>query len=160
MRQGVEDLAAGRAPRTLCALSVSIDPAWRGRGLSRRMIRHMRDLGRARGLDRLIAPVRPNWKERYPLAPIERYMRWEREDGLPLDPWLRAHVREGGRVVRACPRSMSAVGPPAGWEEWLGMALPESGAYTAPGLLNPLTVDRGRGQCVYIEPNVWVVHGG
>jgi GNAT superfamily N-acetyltransferase len=160
MRQGVRDLDAGRAPRTLCALSITIDPAHQGRGLSREMIRRMRGLGRARGLERLIAPVRPSWKSRYPLALMERYTRWTDDRDLPFDPWLRAHVREGGRIVRACPRSMSLVGSVADWESWLGMRLPESGAYTAPGLLNPLTVDRDRDQCVYIEPNVWVAHGG
>ena len=50
----------------------------------------------AHGLDALIAPVRPTWKERYPLTPIERYVLWRREDGLPYDPWLRTHERVGG----------------------------------------------------------------
>ena len=31
-----------------------------------------------------MAPVRPTWKERYPLVPIERYAAWRRPDGLQL----------------------------------------------------------------------------
>ena len=38
------------------------------------------------GLAHLIAPVRPNLKERYPTIAIGRYAAWTREDGTPFDP--------------------------------------------------------------------------
>src|SRR5258708_31304265 len=40
------------------------------------------------GLGLLIAPVRPSWKDRYPLIPIAEYAAWRRADGLPFDPWM------------------------------------------------------------------------
>jgi hypothetical protein len=46
----------------------------------------MAELARRQGLEALIAPVRPSWKERYPLVPIERYAGWRRADGLLFDP--------------------------------------------------------------------------
>jgi hypothetical protein len=49
----------------------------------------MSELACRKRLRRLIAPVRPSWKERYPLTPIERYITWRREDGQLLDPWMR-----------------------------------------------------------------------
>ena len=36
----------------------------------------MRTIAERRGLAHLVAPVRPSWKERYPLTPIERYVTW------------------------------------------------------------------------------------
>ena len=61
----------------------------------------MRANARLHGLRRLIACVRPTLKDRYPLVPIERYLEWRRDDGLPFDPWIRLHVRLGGRIARA-----------------------------------------------------------
>jgi hypothetical protein len=49
----------------------------------------MRTIAERQGLTHLVAPVRPSLKERYPLAPIERYVQWRREDGQLLDPWMR-----------------------------------------------------------------------
>ena len=45
-------------PTVLCALGITIAPECRGQGLSRRMIERMAEIGRAHGLDTLIAPVR------------------------------------------------------------------------------------------------------
>jgi hypothetical protein len=115
-------------------------------------------LARRAGLRRLIAPVRPSWKERYPLAPIERYVTWRREDGQLLDPWMRLHERLGARVATPLPRSMLITGTVADWEEWTGLPLPETGAYVFPAGLAPLAVDRDAGVCTYWEPNVWMVH--
>jgi hypothetical protein len=86
--------------------------------------------------------VRPNWKERYPLIPIERYASWVREDGLPFDPWMRVHARLGAEILRPEPESLRIVGAVAEWEEWTGMAFPESGEYVVPHGLAPLRVDR------------------
>ena len=81
-------------------------------------------------------------------------MAWQRSDGLPFDPWLRVHVRLGGKVVRCEPRAMEITAPVKEWEAWTGMAFPEDGAYVFPGGLAPLNVSGGLG--AYWEPNVWV----
>jgi hypothetical protein len=106
----------------------------------------------------LIAPVRPSWKERYPLTPIERYAAWTRDDGLPFDPWLRVHARLGARVLRPEPESLRITGAVAEWEEWVGIAFPESGEYVFPRGLALLSVDRERDLGAYWEPNVWMLH--
>jgi GNAT superfamily N-acetyltransferase len=145
-------------PTVLCALQIVIDPDFRGQGLSRRMIERMGEIGRANGLETLIAPVRPSLKHRYPLVPIERYIEWRRPDGAHLDPWLRTHERLGAEIVRVAPESMRVPGTVAEWEEWAEMALPESGSYVVPGALVPVEIDREKDEGLYVEPNVWMVH--
>jgi GNAT superfamily N-acetyltransferase len=145
-------------PNTLCALQIVIDTGYRGRGLSLQMIERMAELGRLHGLSSLIAPVRPSLKDRYPLAPIERYVEWRREDGTHLDPWLRTHERFGGEVVRIAPRSMVIPGTLEQWHEWTDLAFPETGSYVVPGALVPVEIDVERDHGLYVEPNVWMVH--
>jgi hypothetical protein len=69
-----------------------VDGGHGGQGLSRLLIEGMRELAGRAGFSSLIAPVRPTWKDRYSLVPMDRYARWTREDGLPFDPWLRVHA--------------------------------------------------------------------
>ena len=40
----------------------------------------MRGIAREHGLPDLIAPVRPNWKERYPLVAIDQYASWQTDE--------------------------------------------------------------------------------
>jgi hypothetical protein len=140
----------------LCAMVIQIPRGLQGRQLSSEALRVMADLGRRHGLSSLIAPVRPNWKDRYPLTPIERYAQWRREDGLLFDPWLRVHERAGATILRPEPESLRITGSVDEWEEWVGMRFPEDGSYTFPGGLAPLTVAGGVGS--YWEPNVWMQH--
>jgi GNAT superfamily N-acetyltransferase len=145
-------------PTVLCALQIVIDPESRGRGLSRRMIERMGEIGRDHGLGTLIAPVRPSLKHRYPLAPMERYLEWRRPDGTHLDPWLRTHERLGAEIAKVARQSMRVPGTIAEWEEWAEMEFPETSAYVVPGALVPVEIDRERDEGLYVEPNVWMVH--
>ena len=158
MIQGELDHAAGRTPRTLCALSVTVDRAHQGRRLSRTVLKTMHRLAQDAGLSRMVAPVRPTWKSRYPLTPMAEYAVWTGDQGLPFDPWMRVHARVGARVVKACNRSMAMAGRVGEWERWLDMRFPASGDYVGPGLLSTLHIDRERDEGVYIEPNVWMEH--
>ena len=118
----------------------------------------MAGFGRGDGLEHLIAPVRPSFKERYPLAPIERYVTWTADNGEPFDPWIRVHARRGGVIVKPAPRSMRITATVGEWERWTGMRLPDDGDYTFPGGLAPLTIDHRRDVGCYWEPNVWIEH--
>jgi hypothetical protein len=149
---------AGRPVNTLCALAAESPREGRARGLAVQLLGAMRAIGERAGFEHLVAPVRPSWKERYPLAPIERYVRWRREDGQLLDPWMRVHERLGARVATPLPRSMRISGTVAEWEEWTGLAFPESGEYVFPEGLAPVHIDTGRDLGDYWEPNIWMVH--
>lgn len=155
---GFDLQASGGEPNTLCALAAEIPPRHRERGLARVILEHMGALACSVGLTALIAPVRPNWKDRYPLTPIERYACWVRHDGEPFDPWIRSHVRLGATIGPAIPRSLRITGSVADWEAWTDMAFPESGTYLFPAGLAPLTIDRDADVGSYWEPSVWLVH--
>src|SRR6185437_13815771 len=158
LERAVEGHAAGTAPNTICAMASEVVAGHRGEGLGGAVLRALRACGAARGLTRMIAPARPTLKHRYPLTPIERYARWADADGVPFDPWLRTHHRCGARVLAPVAEAMRIAGTVAEWEEWTGMALPESGSYVVPDALAPLSVDRERDEAVYVEPGVWMLH--
>ncbi len=122
------------------------------------IIRAMRQLAREAGLQRMIAPVRPNLKHRYPLIPMQNYITWTTADALPFDPWMRVHARLGAHIVNPCNRSMTLGGRVAEWESWTGVAIPGSGEFVLPELLAPLHVDHAADRCTYVEPNVWMEH--
>ncbi len=149
---------SGGEPNALCALAAEILPAEQGRGLAASMLRAMSGLAREAGLRHLIAPVRPNRKERYPTIPIGRYARWARDDGTPFDPWIRVHTRLGARLGPPIPHSMRITGTVAEWESWTQMLFPETGEYVFPAGLAPVHIDRERDAGEYWEPNVWLVH--
>lgn len=151
------DERGGRA-NALCAMAIEIPPPHQGRGLSRTMVEAMIGIAAAHGLGDLIAPVRPSWKERYPLTSIERYAYWTRADGLPFDPWMRVHARLGAEILRPEPRSLRITGTVSEWEEWTGLPLPESGEYVFPHGLATLRIDREADLGSYWEPNVWMRH--
>lgn len=156
--EGFEAGMESSEPATaLMAVAISVAPSQQGRQLSSRMIQTFTDNARAAGLaNGVIAPVRPTWKERYPLIPIERYAEWRRVDGSHFDPWLRIHELVGGEIVALAPESMAIRGTADEWEEWTGMAFPEDGAYVFPGGLAPVVFVDGVG--THVEPNVWVHH--
>jgi hypothetical protein len=108
----------------------------------------------------LCAPVRPSWKQRYPLTPIEDYIRWRRADGQLLDPWLRTHERLGARVATPLPRSLRITGTVADWESWTDLAYPQSGDYVFPEGLATVHIDRTADRGSYWKPNVWLIHPG
>ena len=153
-----QGFAGERDANVLCALVAVVDSRHKGRGLSGLVIRGMAQAAARAGLECLVAPVRPTWKDRYPLVPLDRYMRWTREDGLPFDPWIRLHRRLGAEILAVAPRSLDIRGTVPEWEEWTGMAFPESGDYVVPGALVPVRIDCECDEGHYVEPNVWMRH--
>jgi hypothetical protein len=150
-----EDLETANA---LSALLIKIIPTSTGKGLSRLLIAGMCDIARKMGFDSLIAPVRPTLKHCYPITPIEEYVLWTREDGLPFDPWIRVHHRLGADLLGVAPNSLRIAGTVAEWELWTKMRFPANGLYVFPGGLAPVRVDHEADEGLYYEPNVWMRH--
>jgi GNAT superfamily N-acetyltransferase len=150
--------AATEEPTAVTAIAVAIRPSRLGQGLSRTCLERMRDVAGEHGFHDLVAPVRPSWKPRYPLVPIDRYVAWTTADGHPFDPWLRTHAKLGASIIRPCHHAMRVEGTVSQWEEWAGMAFPESGDFVVPGALTLVSIDREADRGLYVEPNVWMRH--
>ncbi len=156
--RGTNDYEAGREPNTLAALEISIQPEYRGQGISYRMIQAIRDLAKEHAMQAVIVAVRPSLKSHYPITPMERYARWRRSDGAPFDPWLRTHWRSGGEILKTAHPSMVVEATVSEWEKWSGLKFPESGDYVIADTLAPIQIDVEMNVGRYIEPNVWVHH--
>src|SRR5215471_13748601 len=152
------DRLAGRAPDTASAVEIAIKLDHRGSGLSHRMLAALRDAAKDAGLTHLLAPVRPNGKHRYPDLAMSRYITMVRDDGLPVDPWLRVHVRAGGKIRQVAQASMVMAGSLAQWREWTGLPFDRTGDVIVPEALVPVHCDTEHDHAVYVEPNVWVEH--
>ena len=145
-------------PDTLCIMAAAVRRDRQGGGLAGRALMALRDRATSAGLLRVIAPVRPSLKTRYPLTPMDRFARWDRGDGLHLDPWIRTHQRLGATILGPAPESMIIEGTVAEWEEWAGMAFPESGRYVVPEALDLVEIDREQDAGTYAETNLWMRH--
>ncbi|MFB6638902.1 hypothetical protein ACFCYF_16785 [Streptomyces chartreusis] len=154
----VEGREHGVEPDTLVICGAIVTPSLKGRGLAGETLKALRQLAEDAGWPRVIAPVRPTLKARYPLTSIEAFMRWTREDGMALDPWIRTHQRLGARILAAAPESQTMTGTIAEWERWTGMVFPETGDYVIPEGLSLLQLDHSADQGTYVEPNIWMQH--
>jgi hypothetical protein len=111
----------------------------------------------AMGYRTLYAPVRPNGKQD-PRQPMAEYIQQVRDDGLPADPWLRVHVKAGGKIIEVAPASMVMASSLDNWREWTGLPFDKTGEVIVPKALVPVRCDVEHGYAVYVEPNVWVQH--
>ena len=91
-------------------------------------------------------------------TPMDDYAFQVRDDGLPVDPWLRVHVRAGGVIDKVAPRSMVIPGTLEEWREWTGLPFDETGPVEVPRALAPVWCDVEHGTATYVEPNVWLRH--
>jgi GNAT superfamily N-acetyltransferase len=156
--RAVEGRERGTAADTFVICGVVVAGRLKGRGLAGQLLTVLRELAGRGGLERVIAPVRPTLKRRYPLTPVETFMTWTRPDGTALDPWIRTHQRLGATILAVAPASQTMTGTVAEWEGWSGMALPSTGDYVIPQGLSVLHIDREADLGTYVEPNIWLRH--
>jgi GNAT superfamily N-acetyltransferase len=158
IRWAHDDRMMGRTPTALSALEISLLPEARGNGNSLALLSAMKACAKASGFAELFAPVRPNQKHLQPRMSMRDYVDNVRPDGLPIDGWLRTHLRFGGKFVKIAPYSMTIVGRLADWSLWTGMPFDRSGELLVACALAPVLVSVEQDCAVYVEPNVWIRH--
>lgn len=99
LARAIGDHTAGTVPDTLAILAAQVRSDRQGEGLAGKLLLAFRRLAEQSHWPRVICPVRPTLKIRYPLTPIDRYIEWTRPDGAPLDPWIRTHWRLSRNAV-------------------------------------------------------------
>jgi len=157
IRNGLLTSVHGEEPDALSAVEIVVRTDLQGCGLSGRLLAAMRANAARHGFAELVAPVRPNRKTDVH-EPMSAYAFRTRDDGLPVDPWLRVHVRAGGVIDRIAPRSMVVPGTLEEWREWTGLPFDTTGPVEVPKALAPVWCDVEHGTATYVEPNVWVRH--
>jgi len=158
LKRGFDDLKADLKPNLLCALSITMNPEYFGKGISTEMLKSMVQLGNKGKFDSLIVPVRPNQKKKFPELPMADYIKLRRSDGYSVDAWLRVHEKLGGKIMKVCSKAMDIRGTIQDWKSWTGLEFPKSGEYQIYGALKPVDIDLEKDEGIYIEPNVWMVH--
>ena len=152
------DRREGRAPNTQVMLSIVVAPDARAKGFSTNMIETVKAIGKNEGMKFALAPVRPSRKSEFPMLSMEEYVRKQTEDGRIFDPWLRAHVATGGKILSVCNQSMTIPGSIKTWSRWTHRSFTQSGSFVVDGALAPVTIDIEKNLGTYVEPNVWVLH--
>jgi GNAT superfamily N-acetyltransferase len=158
LKKGINDKLNGIRANSLNGLQIAVNKEYQGKGISSVILKEMISIARDNGFKYVTIPVRPSQKSKYPLIPIDNYIKWERKDGLPYDPWLRVQVRNGGKIIKPCHKAMYIPGSIAEWEKWTNMKFFETGDYVIKGALNPVKINLEEDKGEYIEPNVWVVY--
>jgi hypothetical protein len=153
-----DDRLAGRTGNLIAAVEITVRPGAQGAGMAGVMLDALRRNAAEQGFSSLVIPVRPTHAHEHPQTPVAEYATWIRDDGLPVDPWLRAQVRAGGRIVGVAPHSMVITGTLDDWRGWTGLPFDTDGPVRVPGALAPVRCDLAAGVAAYVEPNVWVHH--
>jgi hypothetical protein len=158
MEKAFDDTTNNRIPDLLVGVQILINPELRDTGLSYRFLDLMKQTGITHGINHIALPLRPTQKQLYPLIEMEEYINWINQKGEPFDPWIRVHVKAGGKIVSICSESMTIRGTIKEWQEWTGLSFQSSGFYTIEDALSPINIDLEKGIGEYIEPNVWILH--
>lgn len=156
--KGISDKTNGIKANTFNGLQIAVAKDHQGKGISSIILKEMIKIAHNNDFKHVTIPIRPSLKSKYPLTSIDNYIKWEREDGLTYDPWLRVHTRAGGEIIKPCHEAMYIPGTVAEWEEWTGLKFFESDDYIIPGALNPVKIDIEKDIGEYVEPNVWILH--
>lgn len=158
LEKGFKDLASQKTATVLCGLQIGINNNYKGKGISSLLIDGMRNIALQHQYKALILPIRPTLKHKYPLLDMNEYIHWTNKNGMPYDPWIRAHVKYGAEIVSVCKKAMYIPGTIAEWESWTGLSFQTSGNYIVEGALSAVNVSLEKDLVEYMEPNVWVIH--
>ena len=158
MAKAVNDYRIELTPNLLVGVQILLQADQRKRGLSYDFLAYMKRVARDYGIKHIALPLRPILKHLYPLIPMEEYMVWTNQKGEPFDPWIRVHVKAGGRIISVCQQSMTIQGRVNEWQNWTGLSFQSSGLYIIEKALSPVYIDLEEDFGEYVEPNVWIIH--
>ena len=142
LEKGIKDFEDGKEINAALGVQVIISKEYQGKGLSSIAVVEIKNMCAKMGIRKLIIPVRPTLKSKYPINDIDNYIKWKNEKRLPFDPWLRVHIEQNGKIIKVCNEALKIKGTVKQWEKWTQMSFPESGMYVVEGALCPIRIDR------------------
>jgi len=152
-----------KKPDTLVGLFIFVEDDFRQQGWANDVILEMRSLAQEKGLRALIIPLRPPlcYKKEYASMPMAEFAGLKREDGYPLDHWVRLHIRLGARILKASETSHQHVMALQDfYDQFSQDVLPDSGDVLIErnGEWYNVFVDRKRDFVLINQGCVWVQH--
>jgi len=143
-------------PSMLCAISITVDPKFRGLNLSVIMAKSLTKLTKDNGFKNLVVPIRPPGKANEIEMDMMEYAKKLQLDGEPFDYWIRLHYKLGARIIKICYNSMVMSYDIGTWEKITGLKFTETKNYIIPDALAPLEVQYEKNIATMHEPNVWM----
>lgn len=149
---------------TLVLMSMNVNPEFQGAGVARQMIELIKQQAKDLGATHLIGSFRPNqfgkfkaegdnWK-----VDFEEYCKLNREDGWPIDGWLRSLTKNGMEPLVVDREAMTVTSSLDEFEDYKSHYNPDNWKEVAQGIwecgeVGQWTVNEG--QAVYKECNLW-----
>ncbi len=152
---------------TLALMSMNVNPDHQREGYARKLIEQAKLLGlKLPGISYVIGSFRPNEYGKYKLEGSDHlidfnsYCEMRREDGLPVDGWLRNLTRNGMKPIKVDPKAMVVT---LSLEEFLKL---QKSHYSLPwveispgtwecGEVGNWVLDNEHGTVIYKESNLW-----
>lgn len=148
-----------KKPNTLLVLAGIIPKEHQGKGLSSLILNSFKILAKSFKLDKILVPVRPIEKKKFPMMTIDDYSKKLDEKGLLYDNWLRVHQHVGGRIIRSEEKSQTVVAPINEWKRWINVeSLEENNECYHDECLSKISIDVNNGVGIYYDPCIWVEH--
>lgn len=154
VEKAIEDFEIGASPNFVGGLQIIVTRNFRGTGLSYFLIEKLKELQKKKKLDKIVIPIRPNLKHKYPEVNMKDYLKMENE-GKILDPWIRAHTNCGAEIIKVCSKSMYVFGDLEFWKSIAERPL-VSGKNKIEGALNLVEIDLVADRGEYYEENIWI----
>lgn len=150
----------------LVLMSMNVSPEHQGSGYARMLVEKAKSLAQELGVDYLIGSFRPNEYGRYKLANLgktisfEEYCNMQREDGWPVDSWLRNLKRNGMQPLKVDHRAMVVKVSVDEFSSYQQLYKPELWVEVLPnvwecGEVGSWKVDEKTGIVTYEESNLW-----
>lgn len=156
--RGIEQSDKNTIPDTLLVLAGVVNEKYQGQGFASILIEAFKKITAGHKLKRIILPVRPTGKSLYPKQSFSEYCQLTREDGFPVDHWLRTHIKAGGEILKNAEASQRIEGSIADWEHWANTTFSKTGYYHLKDTLQPVWIDIEKGRGIYQDPSVWFQH--
>lgn len=147
---------------TICLMSMNVKPDLRGERLAPKLIGGIKIVAEELEIEHVIGPFRPsgygNFKLEHGPTPFGEYCNMRREDGQPIDPWLRSLYRQKMEPLRIENDAMTVEVPLDTFKEYQEAYRPDKWK----------EIDKGMWECgetgswhikedtaIYGEPNIW-----
>lgn len=97
----LDNIVNGATCNSLVGLFINVEPPFREGGLAADVVGTMKTIRREQRLAHFIIPLRlpQHYTRENAALPIAQFSAMRRTDGLPLDHWLRLHVRLGAQIA-------------------------------------------------------------